>query len=204
MESESETVKAHGRWIGLAIVMVVVLGIGALVATRGTGDPSRPQPTTLDAALASFATATDYYLRIPTIPGDSTVQGHVNDIDVQTFGWGVTGSSTGRAAFGDVTITKYVDPASPPLMRATAAGLTFTSVTLFAEKPGSTPFEYYRLTLANAKVKSFKQSGTRAAGILDTVAFGYTRITLRHVKQLPTGGTSIVQNCWDLTANAAC
>jgi type VI secretion system secreted protein Hcp len=103
-----------------------------------------------------------------------------------------------------VTITKYVDPASPPLMRAVAAGLTYSSVTLFAEKPGSTPFEYYRLTLANARVQSFKQSGTRAAGILDTVAFSYTKITLRHVRQLAGGGTTTVQNCWDLTANAAC
>ena len=38
---------------------------------------------------------------------------HVNDIDVQTFGWSVTGSSAGRATFSDVTVTKYVDPASP-------------------------------------------------------------------------------------------
>jgi type VI secretion system secreted protein Hcp len=198
-----KTVKARRRWIGLAIMMAVVLGIGAVSATRNTGDASRLHPTTLNAELASFASATNYYLRIPTIPGDSTVQAHVNDIDVQTFSWGVTASST-RATFGDVTITKYVDPASPLLMKATANGQTFSSVTLFAEKPGSTPFEYYRLTLANANMKSFKQSGTRASGILDTVAFSYTRITLRHTRQLATGGTAVVQACWDLVTNAAC
>jgi type VI secretion system secreted protein Hcp len=197
-----KTLRARRRWIGLTIVVAVALGIGAVSATRDTGDSS-PRPMTLNAALASFATATNYYLRVPGIPGDSTVQAHVNDIDVQSFSWGVTASST-RATFGDVTITKYVDPASPLLMKATANGQTFSSVTLFAEKPGSTPFEYYRLTLNNSNVKSFKQSGTRASGILDTVAFSYTKITLRHTRQLSTGSISTVSACWDLVTNGAC
>ena len=132
------------------------------------------------------------------------MQAHANQIDVQTFSWGVT-NPTGTVLFGNLSITKFVDPASPLLMKAVAAGTTFPTVTLYATCNGSTPFQYYQLTLTNAKVRSFAESGNRSSGITDTVAFSYTRITLRFTKQSPTGASNgFVEQCWDLTLRASC
>ena len=105
---------------------------------------------TLDAALASFGGATQFFLRIPTIPGDVTVVKHENDIDVQSFSWDVKGQT--HAAFTPLTVTKFVDPASPLLMKQAANQNTLPTVTLFGEKPGSPAFGYYQLTLNNSKV----------------------------------------------------
>jgi type VI secretion system secreted protein Hcp len=161
----------------------------------------------LDAALASFGTATNYYLRIPNIPGDSAVNNHANDIDVQTFTWGMTnsaGTATG-AKFTNLTITKFIDPASPLLMSAAAAGTSLGTIVLFAEKPGPSPFEYVRLTIGGAKVTSLKQTGDRASGILETVGLAYTKLTLRYAKQSQDGsiGTTI-QRCWNLSTQQPC
>ena len=113
--------RSSKRWIAAALVAVVVVSLGVVAVTRDTGSPSPERPMTIDAALASFGSASAYYLNIPGIPGDSTVKAHANQIDVQTFSWGVT-NPTGTASFGNLNITKFVDPASPLLMKAVAAG----------------------------------------------------------------------------------
>jgi type VI secretion system secreted protein Hcp len=201
MDARGVPARRVRRTVG--ILIVVALGLGALALTRHTGTSEPETPMTLDAALASFGGATQYFLRVPGIPGDVTVTNHANDIDVQSFSWNVTGQT--RAAFTPLTITKFADPASPLLMKQAANQNALQTVTLFAEKPGSPAFGYYQLTLNNSKVTSFKQSGDRAKGILDTVSFSYTKLTLKYTKQSPTGGPGTVTGaCWDIVLNAAC
>lgn len=198
-----------GRWkAGLAGTLALVTACAALAITQRTTTSAAPEPrpVTLEAALASFGGSSDFFLKIPGIVGDSTLDNHPNEIDVQKFSWSVTNSAqkAGAGAFGNLSVTKYVDPSSPPLMKAAAAATTLSSVTLTADKPGAEPFEYTRLTLTNAKVVSFKQAGDAADGILETVTFSYKRLTLRFFKQSNTGGSTEIRACWDLLTKAAC
>src|SRR5689334_21091545 len=73
--------------------------------------------------------AADCFLHLSSIPGESTVPGHENDIDLQSYSWqGVSvppvigGGGSSKAVFKDLSLTKYVDKSSPKLMLACASG----------------------------------------------------------------------------------
>src|SRR5580765_2178028 len=76
--------RSSKRWIAAALVAVVVVSLGVVAVTRDAGSPPE-RPMTIDAALASFGSASAYYLNVPGIPGDSTAKAHANQIDVLTF-----------------------------------------------------------------------------------------------------------------------
>jgi type VI secretion system secreted protein Hcp len=183
--------------------MFAAVAIG--VSTGNAGDAPRSPEVSFDAALAAFSTASNYYLKIPGIPGDSTSSTHANEIDVQTFSWGLTKSGTANAAITNLTVSKYIDPASPLLMKATAVGTHFTTVVLTADKTGSTPFRYVTLTLSNAQLASFKETGGRPAGILENITFGYQQARLKYTGQSSTGGAGTsVEACYDFVSRAVC
>jgi type VI secretion system secreted protein Hcp len=191
------------RIIATTAAVLMLVGVAIGLSTRGTEAP-QSREVSFDAALAAFGTASNYYLKIPGIPGDSTSSTHANEIDVETFSWGLT-NTTGTAAITNLTVSKYIDPASPLLMKATALGTTFTSIVLTADKTGSTPFRYVTLTLSNAKLKSFKETGSRATGILENITFSYTQARLRYTSQSSTGGIGpSVEACFDFPSRTVC
>jgi type VI protein secretion system component Hcp len=87
----------------------------------------------INAALANFGGAGEFYLHIPGVFGDSTSDHNVNDIDVTTFTWGLVNNgdnAKGGGPWSQFTITKFADPASPVLMKATAAATQYPSIVL--------------------------------------------------------------------------
>src|SRR4051794_14463967 len=92
----------------------------------------------LVAVMPRAAVADSVFLRLDGIPGDSNVARFENQIVVSSFAWGVAnptrpgggGGGSARAAFQDLTVTKLVDAASPPLFAAVAAGRHIADATL--------------------------------------------------------------------------
>jgi len=65
-------------------------------------------------------------LKMEKVPGESSISEHKGEIDVLSWNWGLTqsasahvstGAGTGSADVKDLTITKYVDKASPNLIK---------------------------------------------------------------------------------------
>jgi len=76
--------------------------------------------------------AIDMFLKLAGINGDSTDPSYPNWIGVLAWSWGESNAGTGggHATFQDLSITKYLDTASLPLMGDCAAGTLIPSVAL--------------------------------------------------------------------------
>lgn len=114
--------------------------------------------------------AADYYLKIDTIPGECKVSGHENEIEIESFSWGVrsTGAKAfggngvaARAAFQDVNLVKRFDRASTALLQACCLGQHIPKATLTCRKrsdpnAGAT---YLTITMTDVLVSSWTAAG---------------------------------------------
>ncbi|HVV02068.1 MAG TPA: type VI secretion system tube protein Hcp [Verrucomicrobiae bacterium] len=91
----------------------------------------------------------------PDIPGESRDSQFSDKVDVLAWSWGMSnsgtthvggGSGAGVASCQDLSVTKYVDKASPPLVLACAAGTRLPTVVLTVRT----------LTSSEAKVVTMK------------------------------------------------
>src|SRR5688500_271126 len=96
--------------------------------------------------------AVDMFLKIEGGPeGESRDKAKGKEIDVLAWSWGVSNSGSahvgggmgaGKANVQDISLTKYIDKASPDLMLACCNGKHFTSAILTVRKAGENPLEY--------------------------------------------------------------
>ena len=117
--------------------------------------------------------AVECFLKIesPDIKGESRSTASPTQIDVLAWSWGVsqsgtmhvgTGGGAGKANVSDLSITKYIDKASPNLMQAVLTGKQFDKATLTCRKAGGdAPVRY--LTIEMEKVIITSHSHRRLA-----------------------------------------
>ena len=116
--------------------------------------------------------AVDYFLKIEGIEGESQDKTHKGEIELLSFNWGGTqtssvatgsGSGAGRVNLSDFSVAKHYDKASPKLFLAMATGQHFKSGTLTARKAGKDQQEYLKVTLTDLFVTSNLHSTPSAA-----------------------------------------
>jgi type VI secretion system secreted protein Hcp len=146
-------------------------------------------------------------LRVAGVPGESTAPGHEGDIDGTGFSLGITNlgltNAGARATFTDVSVTKYVDKASPRLMLSCAEGTHLASVVLFVQSTSPAPLDYYKVTLNDVVVTRLDTGGSVGGKPVETVSFSYYgRIEIIYTPRNPDGsaGTAIRAG-WDLKTN---
>ena len=95
--------------------------------------------------------AADIFLKIGTIKGESGDDKHKDEIEVLSWSWGLAqtgspavggGAGEGKVALQSLTITKYLDKASPNLMLGCASGEHVGDATLVQRKAGKGQQEY--------------------------------------------------------------
>ena len=98
--------------------------------------------------------AVDMFLKIDGINGESEDATYKGEVDILAWSWGMSQSGTthigggggaGKANFQDLSVTKWVDKASPLLMQKLANGQHIKEATLVVRKAGGTPLEYITL-----------------------------------------------------------
>ena len=96
-------------------------------------------------------------------------KGHTEEIDVLAWSWGLSQSGTfasgggggaGKVNAQDLSITKYVDKASPELLLACSNGKHIKDAVLSIRKAGESPLEYLTITLEKVLVSSVSTGGT--------------------------------------------
>jgi type VI secretion system secreted protein Hcp len=111
----------------------------------------------------------DMFLKIEGIQGDSIDKTHTDEISVLAWSWGMSQSGTmhiaagggaGKVAVQDISITKYVDRATPNLMQKCCTGEHYPSAILTVRKAGTDPLEYLVLTLTDVLVTSISTGGS--------------------------------------------
>jgi len=145
----------------------------------------------LVSSLAARA-ASDMFLKIDTIDGESTKAGHSGQIEIESFSWDVT--RTGAATpptLSEVVIVKQTDKSSPKLMEACATGQPLPQVVLTVRKAGTTQPEYYKVTLSDCLVSSYQSSGNAGNDRpTESISFNYTQIEFEYL-QLDVTGTPV-------------
>ena len=157
----------------------------------------------------------DAFLKIATIPGESTDVKFNRWIEILSFNHGVTqpgsgnvsiaaGRTSSRVDHSDFVVVKAVDKTSPKLALACCHGEHISDVTLTfirAEVGRSVSIEYKMSDVIVRAVSAYIASAGQAP--LEQVSFAYCRITWKYTESDGSGGKPIgeVKTYWDLASN---
>lgn len=142
-------------------------------------------------ALASTGAfgASDYLLKIDGIDGESVMKGFEKHIEISSFSWGVaqaaSGSSgrAGKTCPSDLSLSKSVDKATPPLISSAVGGNVSPTAILIGLRPGGgggAPTPYIRFEMKNVTVSSYQTSGASGGGSAQdafSLRFGSATVT---------------------------
>ncbi len=157
--------------------------------------------------------AVDMFLDLGAgIPGESTDKVHKNQVDVLAWGWGMSNSGTAHSGGGggvgkvniqDLSLTKYVDKASPKLMLNCANGAHLAKVTLFVRRVGANPIEYIKITMTEVLVTSVSTGGSGGEDRLtENVTLNFAKVQFDYIPTKPDGSAdAAITFTWDIVSN---
>jgi type VI secretion system secreted protein Hcp len=158
--------------------------------------------------------AVDMFIKIGDVKGESTDDKHKGEVDVLSWSWGATQSGTagigggggaGKVQLQDLTITKYIDKASPTLLKMCCDGTHIKSTLLTIRKAGGTALEYLKITCDDAIVTSITTGGSGGQDRLtENITFNFAKIKMEYTPQTAKGaGEASVTQGWDQASNKA-
>lgn len=115
--------------------------------------------------------AVDYFLKVDGIDGESASDKHKNEIDIESWAFGVTQSGTmaygggggaGKANFMDFVVTAHVGKHTPKLMAACAGGEHIKEAKMTCQKAGKEQQEYFTIKLNDCIISSYQAGGVEA------------------------------------------
>lgn len=161
----------------------------------------------------SHAAAVDYFLKIDGIDGDSTAQGHENEIQAEAFSWGTSNASlatagsagAGKVAFQDLHFTASTGKASPKLMLACASGKHIATATLTCRKAGGTQQEFLVVKLKDIVVSSYQTGGSAGdeIGPTDQISLNFASVEYQYNQVDDRGQVLPIVTGYDLKQNKA-
>lgn len=159
--------------------------------------------------------AVDMFLKIDGIKGESHDEAHKDEIDILAWSWGASqpgnthtggGGGAGKVNIQDVSFTKYVDKATPLLLKACCNGQHLKEINLVVRKAGESPLEYLKLKLSDCLVSSVTTGGAGGQDRLtESVALNFARFQVTYTAQDAKGAAAgEVPFAFDIKANAVC
>lgn len=157
--------------------------------------------------------ASDIFLKIDGIEGESRDDQHKDEIEVMSFSWGVSqagtlatggGAGTGKAQFQDLHFTSNMSKASPKLFLACAAGEHIKWATLSGRRAGgdNKQGDYLILKMTDVLISSYQTGGANGSVPTDQVGMAYAKIEFTYKPQNAEGSLGApVTAGWDLKAN---
>ena len=147
--------------------------------------------------------------------GESNLTGFKDKIELLSFSHGVamqiTGDisnserTSGKPNHQDMTVTKYLDAASPVLNQNCCEGKAFPTVDIIIGRNDSgAVIELMRYTMKNALISSISVGGGGGDKPVETVTLNYNHITWKFTSQKPEVGTEgAIPTMWNLSTNKA-
>ncbi|MCG8907801.1 MULTISPECIES: Hcp family type VI secretion system effector [Pseudomonas] len=143
--------------------------------------------------------AVDIFIKIGDIKGESMDKTHKDEIDVLNWSWGMTqsgnmhvggGGGAGKVSIQDLTLTKYVDKATPNLMMHCSSGKHIDKAVLTVRKAGGdNQVEYLIITLQEVLVTSLHTGGSGGDDrITETVSLNFGQVSVDYQPQKADGG----------------
>lgn len=219
-KNSGSNLPATRAWLAFSVVVSLALGVvlGYLLSPEDDTSEIEQRVGDLEQELASMQNKTDMiegaitggepleqlacgmYLRLPDIPGGSEDIDHKDWILIMSYSYGgAKVSDIAVPAYGDFSITKYVDKSSPKLAEAMNTGELFNEVRLEIISSNGTKMTYL---LGDAKITGVRVYST-IDGVsmthMEDVSFTYEKI--RWVYTSPgTGDTApeSVSSGWNI------
>jgi type VI secretion system secreted protein Hcp len=159
--------------------------------------------------------ATDVYLQIDGIKGESADAAHLGWIEITSAHWGVTQPKSATASTGGghtaercehsvLSLTKLADLASPILMQTCSMGRTIPKAKLeFMRADGQgTPVKYYEVELENVLIGSMNQLANEGCILHDAIGLKFGKVRWKYTQQKIAGGAGgNTAGGWDLSSN---
>jgi len=157
-------------------------------------------PSPLPTSTASPVGTADAFLAIVgkkqgPLKGECREAGHVDDIAVLTWQWGMSAPSavgttqaTRRRVHEALVVTKQLDSASTKLMNALSVNEELKSVTLSLRKAGDHKDDFFTIKLEVGRVASLHVESDASGGVHEVVKFAFQKIEVTYQAQLTAGG----------------
>jgi type VI secretion system secreted protein Hcp len=161
--------------------------------------------------------AFDAFLKIPTIPGESTDEKHIDWINILFFSHGVSQPAGGtlgnggarpaqRAGHQEFAVVKALDKASPKLAVACCSGERISNIVLELCQAGGNKTKYMEYKMTDVTIASVCPKGAtqgKETVPLEEVTFSYHKIewaytVVDHMTGMPKGE---VKAYWDLVTD---
>jgi type VI secretion system secreted protein Hcp len=164
-------------------------------------------------SLKEHIMAVDMFLKLDDVKGESQDDKHKDEIDVLAWSWGMHQSGTthlgggggsGKVSVQDISITKYVDKASPNLMMACCNGKHYKEALLTVRKAGESPLEYIKLTMKEVIVSNVSTGGSGGEDRLtENVTLNFGEYKIDYQSQGPDGKAAggPVSAAWNVAKN---
>lgn len=152
------------------------------------GGLSAVGPSILDAANDAPDDATEAFLKIDGVDGDSTAVEHKDEIHIESFSWGVSqqgsfggggGGGAGKVMFNDFHFVTNISKATPLLISSAATGQHIKKATLFVRKQGSEQQDYLKYTLEDVLVSSYQTVGADGVPV-DEFSLNFDKIEMSY------------------------
>jgi type VI secretion system secreted protein Hcp len=155
---------------------------------------------TLVSCPAAASAATDIFLKLGDIKGESIDDKHKDEIDVLAWSWGEADSTAparrNRNGNGlavpdciqDLSLTKFVDSATPDVIMDAVSGRVVPGATLTLRKAGKGQQEYLILKLSSVSISSYATGGSGGEDRLtESITLHFQRMDGSYRRQKPDG-----------------
>jgi len=199
----------------LALLLLVCAGGVTLFSSRSTSVTNKKVTDihSLKELLANpaYAAQVDYFLKLDGIPGESTDSTHPNEIQLDSFQWGVNqkgtqtsggGGGAGKVRFQDLHFTMKVNKASPKIFLACANGQHIKNGVLSVRKAGGEQQDFLILSFSDLLCTSYRQTGDPQNLIPeDSLELNFSKVTIKFQSFTPTPAAET--GTFDFTQNTA-
>ena len=141
--------------------------------------------------------ASDLFIKIGDIKGESQDDKHRDEIEVLSWNWGLNqpgsigsggGGGMGKVSFSDLTFSHHVDKATPNLMKACATGQHIKEAKMTIRKSGKKPQEYLIVIMSDIVITRVEPSGQSGeAGTSEIVSLRFGKVDLEYKPQKADG-----------------
>ncbi|MBI5446077.1 MAG: type VI secretion system tube protein Hcp [Deltaproteobacteria bacterium] len=156
--------------------------------------------------------AVDMFIKIGDVKGESIDSTHKDEIDVLAWSWGMSQSGTthmgggggaGKVSVQDLSVTKFVDKASPGLMLACSTGKHYPEALLTVRKAGESALEYIKLTMKEVIITSVSTGGSGGEDRLtENVSLNFAEYKVEYTPQKPDGsGDAAIEAAFNIAQN---
>jgi len=153
------------------------------------------------------------FLDLDGVKGESVDKTYKDKIDILAWNWAASNTGTfhhgsgggaGKANFQDISITKYIDAATPNILLYCSNGKHFAKGKIIVRKAGEKPLEYLVIEMEKVLVTAYSTGG--AAGeerLTENVQLNFAKVRVDYIEQDEKGGKGgTFSYGWDIAANA--